>query len=354
MAALILQKGAAGTDGEHVLAPLRHASRVMLDSPTGVALDDAGNVYIVDMANLRVRRVDAISGAIRTVAGTGGDWFSVDNIQGSSASLQWPYGVATDLLGHLYIAENEGNRVRQIDLSTGKIRTVAGRGLGPGSFSGDGDDARKADLNAPESLTADAHGNVYIADTFNKRIRKLDAIAETLNTVATFNDPPSGVTVDEANQLWVTAGNSVTKIELTTGRAGIVAGTGEQGYSGDGGDARKAKLHEPRGVVVDHAGNLYITDTFNNRIRKVDGTTGIISTIAGGGWLDCENSCPATKARLDAPTGNPAIDKQGDVYFSDTGHHRVRVISARTGMLMTVVGNGQQGFGGDEYASRSP
>ncbi|KVE96383.1 hypothetical protein KDX01_27350 [Burkholderia vietnamiensis] len=344
---MVLPKRADDADGQAIAVGPLLASRAMLNSPTSVAVDNSGNIYIADMANGRVRRVDAVSHVVNTVAGTGGDWSSPDNIQGFVASLQWPYGVAVDRLGHLYIAENEGNRIRRIDLSTGKIQTVAGRGWGEGRFSGDGGDAREADLNAPESLATDPQGNVYIADTFNRRIRKWDLVTGTLDTISRLDAPPSGVTVDDAGHLWLTAGNQVKKIMLATGAVTVVAGTGEQGYSGDGGDARKAELHEPRGVAVDQSGNVYVADSFNNRIRKINANTGIISTIAGGGWFDCDNECPATRARLDLPTGNPAIDRQGNVYFADTEHHRVRMISSRTAMITTVAGNGQEGFSGD-------
>ena len=207
-----------------------------LNSPSGVTVDGAGNLYIADTNNHRIRKVDT-SGVITTVAGTGVSGYSGDDGLATAAQLNNPYGVTVDGAGNLYIADRSNHRIRKVDTS-GVITTVAGTGAY--GYSGDDGTAITAQLNFPYGVTIDSIGNLYIADSFNHRIRKVDT---------------SGV--------------------ITT-----VAGTGAQGNSGDGGAATAAQLNSPSNVTVDSAGNLYIADTNNHRIRKVD-TSGVITTVSG-------------------------------------------------------------------------
>ena len=239
----------------------------------------------------------------------------------TEAHLDAPEGLAFDGAGNLYIADAYNHRVRKVDAFTGVITTVAGTGRptwddrrlsGPGGYSGDGGPATKAQLDFPADLAFDATGNLYIADRHNHRVRKVDARTGVITTVA---------------------------------------GTGVQGFSGDGGPATEAQFGYPEGLAIDCAGNLYIADAYNHRVRKVDAFTGVITTVAGtgeiahGGYrsdvLD-EDGGPATEAEI-APKGL-AFDGAGDLYIADMYHDRVRKVDAFTGVITTVAGTGEVGF----------
>src|SRR6267143_711547 len=219
------------------------ATSASLWSPTGVALDASGNLYIADYNNHRIRKVAAATGIITTVAGNGGASFAGDGGAATSASLNYPFGVALDASGNLYIADQSNYRIREVAAATGIITTEAGNGS-PG-FAGDGGAATSASLSFPRSVALDAGGNLYIADYFNQRIRKVDAASGIITTVA--------------------------------GNGGIGA------FAGDGGTATSASLNRPSGVALDASGNLSIADSFKQRIRKVDAASGIITTVAGDG-----------------------------------------------------------------------
>ncbi len=214
------------------------ATAANLNTPSGVAFDAAGNLYIADVNNNRIRKVTT-AGAISTVAGNGTGGYSGDGGQATNAELNNPRGVACDATGNLYIADFENNRIRKVT-TVGVISTVAGNGTG--GYSGDGGQATVAELNQPIGVTLDTAGNLYIADTYNNRIR----------------------------------------IVTTAGVISTVAGNGTGGYSGDGGQATATELYTPAGITFDAAGNLYIGDVENNRIRKVT-TVGVISTVTGNG-----------------------------------------------------------------------
>ena len=256
-----------GADGPALAAPL---------NPAGIAVDAAGNVYIAD-DNL-VRKISG--GVITTVAGNGSYGFSGDGGPATSAQLLNPHGLAVDSAGNLYIADTLNLRIRKV--SNGVITTIAGNGT-YGS-DGDGGPATSAQLNMPYGIAVDTAGNIYIADESNNRIRK------------------------------------VSKGVITT-----VAGNGAFGYSGDGGPATAAQLNWPRGVAVDAAGNLYIADTESNRIRKV--SNGVITTVAGNGTRDFDkDKVPATTAPLNWPQ-SVTVDKAGNVYIADSFNNRVRKVS---------------------------
>jgi len=284
------------------------ATNARLDSPNGMAFDAAGNLYIADTSNQRVRMV-ATNGIITTVAGNGKAGFSGNGGAATSASLYDPVGVVLDALGNLYIADFENNQIRMVD-TNGIITTVAGNGTM--AYSGDGGAATNASLNLPDNMTLDATGILYIADYQNQRIRKVDA---------------NGI--------------------ITT-----VAGIGSQGpvyqgsYSGDGGEATNAGLYYPADAIFDSTGNLYIADQENNRIRKVD-TNGIITTFAGGGAGG--DGGAATNANLSGPN-SVALDGLGNVYIADVGHSRVRKVDSN-GIISTIAGNGGGGHAGDGGAA---
>jgi len=284
------------------------ATEAKFDFPNGVVFDRSGHLFIADVNNHRVRRVDAVTGIITTVAGSGRQGFSGDGGLASEAQLSYPNGVVFDRSGHLYISDSENHRVRRVDAATGIITTIAGNGKA--GFGGDGGLATEAKLNYPAGLAFNSAGHLYIADLSGNCIRKID-------------------------------GNGI----ITT-----VAGTGEAGFGGDGGLATEAMLWSPHGIAFDPSDHLYFTDDMNNRLRRVDAATGIITTVAGNGeenYLGFNgDDILATEARLCYPVG-VVTDSLGNLFFADYGNFRVRRVDALTGIITTIAGNGEVGFSGD-------
>jgi uncharacterized protein (TIGR03437 family) len=325
------------------------ATSAQLSEPFGVAVDGASNLYIADQAyNHRVRKVT--NGVITTVAGNG---LVGDGGQATGARFYEPAGVAMDAAGSLYVADDFDHRVRKV--TTGVITTVAGNGIG--GFGGDSGPATSAQLAEPESVAVDSAGNLYIADFFNCRIRKV--AHGVITTVAGNGTPgfggdsgpatsaqlnyPTGVSVDAAGNLYIAdqANNRVRKV--SGGVITTVAGNGTLGFSGDNGPATTAQLNGPAGIAVDAAGNLYIADYGNSRVRKVSG--GVITTVAGNGTAGFSgDNGPATSARLNSPEG-VAVDSAGNLYVADLGNNRIRRVSG--GVITTVAGTGTRGFSGD-------
>ena len=277
------------------------AVAAQVSSPYGVALDGAGNLYIADTGSHRIRKVNS-AGVISTVAGNGTRGYGGDGGPATAAQLQLPVGVAADGAGNLYIADFHNHRIRKVD-AAGDISTVAGTGTR--GYGGDGGPAVNAKLGYPYGLALDGAGNLYIADFENHRIRKMNA-----------------------------AGNIST-----------VAGNGAAGYGGDGGQAAAAQLNYPRDLALDGAGNLYIADGGNNRIRKVD-SAGVITTVAGDGTSDYGgDGGAAVDAQLDRPYG-VAADGAGNLYIADQDNERIRKVNA-AGVITTVAGTGTRGSDGD-------
>ena len=273
-------------------------------SPQGVAVDGAGNLFIADTNNNRIRKVDS-AGVISTVAGTGWTGSRGDGGPAVEARLAFPRDVAVDGAGNLFIADTNNNRIRKVD-AAGIISTVAG--TGDRGFSGDGGPAVEARLAFPRDVAVDGAGNLFIADTNNHRVRKVDS-AGVISTVAGTDSAglfsPQGVAVDGAGNLFIadTVNHWIRKVD-SAGVISTVAGTGSFGsgfgFGGDGGPAIQAALNRPRGVAVDGAGNLFIADTDNHRIRKVN-AAGVISTVAG--TEERGDGGPAVDARLRNPSG---------------------------------------------------
>jgi trimeric autotransporter adhesin len=246
-----------------------------LSAPQAVAVDSTGNVFFAGQN--AVLRLDATTGILTLVAGNGTPGFSGDNGFATNAQLSYPTGVAVDYAGNIYIADSGTNRIRKV--TNGVITTIAGNGTE--GYSGDNGPAACAQLDQPGGVAVDSAGDVYIADTYNQRIRK-----------------------------------------VTSGVITTVAGVGTYGFSGDNGPAVGAELSFPDDISVDSAGNLYIADELNNRIRKV--TKGGITTVAGNGTAGFGgDSGPATNAQLNSPTG-VAVDSAGNIYIADSDNNRIR------------------------------
>jgi uncharacterized protein (TIGR03437 family) len=306
------------------------ATRAWLNGPAGVAVDSAGDLYIADLGNNRIRRVS--NGVITTVAGGGSS--IGNNGPATSAELYYPEGVAVDSGGNLYIADFLINRIRGV--ANGVITTVAGTGAP--DFGGDGGQATSAQLNGPMGVAVDSAGDLYVADFGNNRIRWVSngVITTVAGGGSSLGDDgpatsaqlyyPAGVAVGPAGNLYVADIGSNRIRKVSNGVITTVAGSepccGYTGFSGDNGPAISAQLFSPQGVAVDAAGNLYIADTGNNRIRRV--SNGVITTVAGGGSSLGDNG-PATSAQLSGPSG-VAVDSAGNVYIADYGNNRVRVL----------------------------
>ncbi|PYE47771.1 NHL repeat-containing protein, partial [Paenibacillus barcinonensis] len=318
------------------------ATAAAVNRPNGIALNSNGDVFFTDSNHYTIRKINAATGIITTVAGNGFYGYSGDGGPATSARVGIPYGIALDSNDNLYIADTSNQRVRRVDAVTGIITTVAGDGSE--GYSGDGGTALSAQLNDPLDVAIDSNGNVYIADSDNESIRKVDP-AGTITTVAgngpehwgALNDGdggpatkaefyPSGVAFDSSGNLYIsdTASSTIRKVDFTTGEITRVAGNRTPGYSGDGGAATSASLKYPRGIRLDSNDNLYIADRHNAAIRKVDKFTGNISTVAGTGTEGYSGDLgSATSAALNNPYA-VAVGNNGNVYIADWFNNRIR------------------------------
>jgi len=318
-----------------------------------ITVDKAGDVYFSAVNMHSVLRLDATTGVLTVVAGNGTPGFSGDNGPATLAQLDYPYGVAVDAAGNLYIADFRNNRIRKV--TNGVITTVAGTGT-YGNI-GDNGPATSAWLSEPRAVAVDAPGNLYITDSGNSRIRKVsNGVITTVAGNGTFGYSgdggpatsaqlyqPIGITVDSAgNVYFADTGNEVVR-KVANGVITTVAGTGTGGFSGDGGPATSSPLAYPYGVTVDSARNLYIAEVSGRRVRKV--SNGVITTVAGTGTAGFSgDGGPATSAQLGQPY-DVAMDSTGNLYIADAGADRIRKVSA--GTITTVAGNGMPGFSGD-------
>lgn len=296
--------GNSGYNGDGKIATISQ-----VDGLAGAAVSADGSIYISDFTSNRIRKVDA-NGIITTVAGTGRPGYSGDGGPATAAKLFGPSGLAFDKKGNLYFADNYNQRIRKVNLADGgTITTVAG--CGEIGFSGNGGSATQARLQSPVAVAVDGSGNIFISDCDNNCIRKV---------------------------------NSAGIISAFAGDA-IRSGTGTGSYQGDGKPAVNAQLNHPKGLAVDDNGNVFFADCFNHRIRKV-AANGIISTVAGNGEDGFSGDRgTANAAQLNYPNG-VAFDALGNLYISDHTNNRIRLVN-KQGIINTIAGNGGAGFGGD-------
>jgi len=294
----------------------------------GTVTDDAGNIYVADLPGARVWKITP-AGVVSAYAGTGTPGFSGDAGAATSAELNGPIDVALDSVGNLYIADRDNNRIRMVDASDGKIYTVAGSGptgYGNGGYTGDDGPATSATLNYPEDVAVDASGNVYINDSQNGVIRKVDSGGTITTHVEYISVNNLDVTADGI--LFVADGDYevVHKVDAG-GTVTTYAGNGSEEYSGDGGLATSASLDDPVSVAVAPNGDVYVGTFNDNRIRKIDHTTHYISTVAGDGSSGYSgDGGPATAAEFEGITGL-SVDSAGNLIVTDYYNDAVRVVA---------------------------
>lgn len=305
--------GFAGDGGAAVAAAL--------NEPTGLAFDASGNLYVADTDNNRIRRI-ALGGTITTVAGNGTAGYTGDGGPARAAALNQPRAVAVDAAGDLYISDSGNERIRYVSAASGTISTLAGTGAT--GMAGDGGPAAAAQLFDPAGLRLDGAGNLYIADEGNNALRRIGPDGR-ISTLATQLNRPADVVLDAQGDIYIAevGGNRVME-RTPTGTLTTVAGTGAAGYSGDGGKALAAQLNRPAALALDSSGTLYIADLGNNCVRAVaDGT---IVTVAGdgtGGFAG--DGGPAAASLLWAPAGL-ATSAGGELYIADTLNNRIRAL----------------------------
>ncbi len=322
------------------------ANAAMLDQPFDVTIDAQGRILFSDTFNHRIRRFDPGTGKVETIAGSGKKGFSGDGGPATKADLDEPYGVKLDDSGNLFIVDRLNFRVRRVNLATGIIDTVAGTGVP--KHSGDGGPARNAGLVEPNGIAlgpgpGGPKSKLYIADVRGHRIRVVDlpsGIIETFAGDGSGKREGDGGPVSKARLFGARAvavgpdgdvfilereGHSLRKVEADTGIITTVAGNGVKGDSGDGGPATQATFNGPKELCVAPDGSaVYVVDTENQKIRRVDMKTGIITTVAGNGQRGPQgDGGPATAAKLDRPHG-VAVDSKGTFWIGDTNNHRIR------------------------------
>jgi sugar lactone lactonase YvrE len=323
-------------------------------APSGLDIDNSGNIFVADWGNSRIRRISA--GVVTTVAGSGSSGFSGDGGPATTARLNAPRDVKVDLQGNLYIADSANSRVRKV--VGGIITTFAGATSGS-NFSGDGGPATLATFHTDlPSVAVDALGNVYIADEGNGRVRVVDlsAIVRTAAGGGYGGDGgpgslsqllgPQQLAMNSSGDLYIADTGNHRIRKISAGVITTVAGVSTPGKTGDGGLAVNAALDSPQGVALDSSGNLYISDSQNCVLRKIS-MSGIINRFAGNGTCSStpNDGGPATSGQFVYPAGL-AVDTSGNVYVADPIQNRVRKIST-TGIITTVAGTGTLGFSGD-------
>ena len=313
-------------------------SQEQINNPYGLTTGPDGALYICEIGNHAVRRLDLKTGKLTIVAGTGTMGSGGDGVPATLALLNEPYEVRFDKAGDMFFVDMKNNNVRRVDARTKIISTVAGNGIA--GFSGDGGPAAQAQLKQPHSIQFDPLGNLLICDIANNRIRKVDMNTGIIDTFAgtgekkpvidgaplagTSLNGPRALDLDPQGNLYLALreGNAVYRIDPKEGKIHHIAGTGEKGYTGDNGPAKLAKLNGPKGIAWSPDGGVYIADTESHTIRRIDLKSGIITTAVGTGERgDGPESSPLA-CKMARPHGI-FVDKNGIVYIGDSESHRV-------------------------------
>ena len=317
------------------------AVQAQINNPYGLTIGPDGALYFCEVDNHVIRRLDLDTGLIKAVAGNGRPGYSGDGGPATEAALNQPYEIRFDRGGNMFFVEMRNHIVRRVDRNTGIITTVAG--TGEAGFSGDGGPATNARLSSPHSITFDRKDRLLICDIGNHRVRRVDLNTGRIETflgtgerqptpdgasiTGTPLNGPRAIDLDTEGNLYpvLREGNAVYRIDPRTERIHHVAGTGEKGYSGDGGLAKLARLSGPKGIACAPDGAIYIADTESHTIRKIDPESGIITTVVGTGERgDGPNGDPL-RCRLARPHG-VFVDRAGALYIGDSESHRVRVL----------------------------
>jgi sugar lactone lactonase YvrE len=318
------------------------AAQALLSEPFMCAFDSSGNLYIAEATNHCVRRMDKDTGIITTVAGNGASGYSGDGGPATQATLNQPYSLQIDRNGDIYIVDRLNAVIRKVSANTGIITTVAG--TGEKGYGGDGGPGIRAMLREPNDCFLDGRGGLLIADIQDQRIRRLDLASGIISTFAgngekvrTGDGSPAvqasilgarAVCTDRRGNTYICEreGNGVRRVD-TRGVMSTFAGTGERGYTGDGGLALAATWGAPKAIRCDRQGNIIVVDTENHAIRRIDANTSVVTTIAGGHQGGDGDGGNATAAGLDRPHGCD-LDSQGNLFIADSNNHRVRVVGA--------------------------
>jgi sugar lactone lactonase YvrE len=316
-------------------------SATRINNPYGLTTGPDGGLYFCEVDNHRVRRLDLKTQRLSTVAGNGNQGYSGDGGPALEASLNQPYEVRFDHAGNMFFVEMQNHVVRRVDARTRLITTIAGTGQ-PG-FSGDSGPAKKAQLRQPHSIAFAPDGALLICDIGNLRIRRVDLGTGIISTFAGTGEAgptpdgamlagtplngPRAITTDSAGNLYVVLreGNMVYRLDAADHTFHHIAGTGEKGYSGDGGPARFARLSGPKGIAWAPDDSLYIADTESHTIRRIDLKTGVIQTVAGTGERGDGPDGEPLACRLSRPHGIFA-GPDGVIYIGDSESHRIRVL----------------------------
>ena len=316
------------------------AAEAHLSEPFMCAFDAAGNMYIAEATNHCIRSVDMESGVISTVAGTGEQGYTGDGGPATAATFNQPYSLHVDSNGDVYVVDRLNFVIRKVDAATGIVTTVAG--TGEAGYGDDGGPGTQAQFREPNDCFLDGRGGLLIADIQDQRIRRLDLATGIITTFAgngakerTGDGLPAteasilgarAVCLDSAGNTYIAEreGNGIRLVD-GDGIMHTLAGTGEFGYDGDGGPALAATWGAPKAIRCDHAGNLLVVDTENHAIRRIEAGTGLVTTIAGGRRSGDGDGGPATLAGLDRPHGLD-LDAAGNIYIADSNNHRIRVV----------------------------
>lgn len=318
------------------------AAKAQLNNPFGIVRGPDKALYVCDTGNHVMRRI-APDGTITTVAGTGKAGYSGDGGPATAAQLNEPYEVRFDAGGNMVFVERLNHVVRRVDAKTGVISTIAGNGKK--GASGDGGPATKAEMNQPHSIQYDRDGNLYICDIGNHRIRRVDPKTGNIDTFAGTGEKkptpdgakiagtplngPRAMDFDRDGNMWLALreGNAVYKLDMKAGTIHHVAGTGKSGFTGNGGPAKAATLSGPKGVSIAPNGNVYLADTESHTVRMIDLNTGNLELVAGTGGKGCGPEGDPLKCKMNRLHG-VFVDADGAVYIGDSECHRVRVVSS--------------------------